>query len=39
MRPRILPLLILVATLTLGVRVGETWQGFGGAIVGLAERR
>jgi flagellar motility protein MotE (MotC chaperone) len=30
MRPRILPLLILVATLTLGVRVGEIWQGFGG---------
>ncbi len=30
MRPRILPVLILVATLTLGVRVGEIWQGFGG---------
>jgi flagellar motility protein MotE (MotC chaperone) len=30
MRPRILPMLILVATLTLGVRVGEIWQGFGG---------
>jgi flagellar motility protein MotE (MotC chaperone) len=29
MRPRILPLLILAATLTLGVRVGEIWQGFG----------
>ncbi|MBK1697726.1 MotE family protein [Rhodovibrio salinarum] len=30
MRPRILPVLILVATLTLGMRVGEIWQGFGG---------
>ncbi|MBK1670064.1 hypothetical protein CKO28_18680 [Rhodovibrio sodomensis] len=30
MRPRILPVLILVATLTLGVRMGEIWHGFGG---------
>jgi len=30
MRVRILPLLILFAALTLGVRVGEIWQGFGG---------
>jgi flagellar motility protein MotE (MotC chaperone) len=30
MRPRILPVLIAVSLLTLGVRVGEIWQGFGG---------
>ena len=30
MRPRILPVLILVAVLTLGVRVGEIWEGVGG---------
>jgi flagellar motility protein MotE (MotC chaperone) len=30
MRPRILPVLILAATLTLGVRIGEIWHGFGG---------
>lgn len=30
MRVRILPVLILFAVLTLGVRVGEIWQDFGG---------
>jgi flagellar motility protein MotE (MotC chaperone) len=30
MRLRLLPMLILVATLMLGVRIGEIWQGFGG---------
>lgn len=30
MRVRILPVLILFAVLTLGVRIGEIWQGFGG---------
>lgn len=29
MRPRLLPVLIAVAVLTLGMRVGELWQAFG----------
>jgi flagellar motility protein MotE (MotC chaperone) len=35
MRVRILPVLILFAVLTLGMRVGEIWRGFGG----IAEAR
>lgn len=35
MRPRLLPVLIAVAVLTLGMRVGELWQGLGGGGAGV----
>lgn len=37
MRLRILPVLIAVSVLTLGIRLGEIWQGFGGTAEAQSE--